>query len=48
MPTSGYRAPTDVERVLEGQTFKGPSSRGVVAPAPIAGGAAAASPGFKL
>ena len=48
MPTSGSRAPTDVERVLEGQTFKGPSSRGVVAPAPIAGGAAAASPGFKL
>ena len=49
MPTSGYRAPTDVERVLEGQTFKGPrGGRPGVAPAPIAGGAAAASPGFKL
>jgi pilus assembly protein CpaC len=49
LPTSGYRAPTDVERVLEGQTFKGPrGGRAGVAPAPIAGGAAAASPGFKL
>ena len=49
LPTDGYRAPTDVERVLEGQTFVGPSrGRRAVAPAPIAGGAAAASPGFKL
>ena len=48
LPTTGYRAPTDVEQSLEGQTFKGPSSRRVVTPAPIAGGAAAASPGFKL
>jgi pilus assembly protein CpaC len=48
LPTAGYRAPTDVEQTLEGQTFKGPSSRRVVAPAPIAGGAVAASPGFKL
>ncbi len=49
LPTAGYRAPTDVQRTLEGQTFVGPSGgRRVVAPAPIAGGAAAASPGFKL
>ena len=48
LPTDGYRAPTDVERVLEGQTFVGPSrGRRVVTPAPVAGGAAAA-PGFKL
>ncbi len=49
LPTDGFRAPTDVQRVLEGQTFVGPTGgRRVVAPAPIAGGAAAASPGFKL
>jgi pilus assembly protein CpaC len=49
LPTNGYRAPTDVQRVLEGQTYVGPTgSRRVVAPAPIAGGAAAATPGFKL
>jgi pilus assembly protein CpaC len=49
LPTDGYRAPTDVQRVFEGQTFVGPArGRRVVAPAPIAGGAAAATPGFKL
>jgi pilus assembly protein CpaC len=49
LPTDGYRAPTDVQRVLEGQTFVGPPrGRRVVTPAPIAGGAAAATPGFKL
>jgi pilus assembly protein CpaC len=49
LPTDGYRAPTDVQRVLEGQTFVGPArGRRVVTPAPIAGGAAAATPGFKL
>ncbi len=48
LPTNGYRAPTDVERTLEGQTFMGPSGRRAGSPAPIAGGAAAASPGFKL
>ena len=49
LPTDGYRDPTDVQRVLEGQTFVGPArGRRVVTPAPIAGGAAAATPGFKL
>ena len=52
LPTTGYRAPTDVQLNLEGQTFKGVS--GTVAPpaasAPGIGGAAsaAAAPGFKL
>jgi len=50
-PTQGYRAPTDVESFLEGQTFKGVSGR---APAPaaaapgITGAASSAAPGFKL
>ncbi|MGI8611230.1 MAG: type II and III secretion system protein family protein, partial [Sphingomicrobium sp.] len=44
LPTDGYRAPNDVQRVIEGQTFVGPSGgRRVVAP--VAGGVAAA-PGF--
>jgi pilus assembly protein CpaC len=51
-PTSGYRAPTDPERIFEGQTFKGvsgPAAR-VSAPAPgmVTGAAATAAPGFKL
>jgi pilus assembly protein CpaC len=49
VPTDGYRAPTDVQRVIEGQTFvgqKGAAAR-PVAPAPMVG-AAAAAPGFKL
>jgi pilus assembly protein CpaC len=49
LPTDGYRAPTDVQRVIEGQTFvgqKGAAAR-PVAPAPMVG-AAAAAPGFKL
>ena len=53
LPINGYRAPTDVQLNLEGQTFQGVSGR---APAPaasapgIGGGAAssAAAPGFKL
>ncbi len=51
LPTNGYRAPTDVERVLEGQSYKGVSGpRGSVpAPGPgIVAGGAAAAPGFKL
>jgi pilus assembly protein CpaC len=48
-PIDGYRAPTDVQRVIEGQTFVGQKG---VAPAPISPapmiGSAAASPGFKL
>ncbi|HUE78340.1 MAG TPA: secretion system protein, partial [Sphingomicrobium sp.] len=50
LPTDGLRAPTDPERVLEGQTYTG--QKGVVrsqpAPSPAIGGAAAAAPGFKL
>ncbi|MEO7133432.1 MAG: secretion system protein, partial [Vicinamibacterales bacterium] len=52
LPTDGYRAPTDAQRVLLGQSYDGRSGRpaGTAAPAPgIAGGAAAvAAPGFKL
>jgi pilus assembly protein CpaC len=51
LPTDGYRAPTDVERVLEGQTFKGARAAPppAAAPAPAIGGTATAvAPGFKL
>jgi pilus assembly protein CpaC len=57
LPTDGYRAPTDAERVLEGQTFKGVSGSppAPVGPAPAIGSAvssgapaASAAPGFKL
>jgi pilus assembly protein CpaC len=52
-PTAGYRAPTDAERVWEGQTFKGVSGPRAQVPAPAPGlatgaGATAAAPGFKL
>jgi len=49
LPIEGYRAPTDVQRVIEGQTFVGQKGAVVVpvSPAPMIGGAAAA-PGFKL
>jgi pilus assembly protein CpaC len=48
LPTDGYRAPSDVEQSLEGQTYMGPGrGRRVVVPAPVVG-AAAATPGFKL
>jgi len=49
-PTSGYRATTDVEQVMEGQTFKGVSGSParLPAPAPAIVGGAAAAPGFKL
>jgi pilus assembly protein CpaC len=49
-PTSGYRATTDVEQVIEGQTFKGVSGSPARVPvaAPAIGGAAVAAPGFKL
>ena len=52
LPTDGYRAPTDVQQMIEGQTFVGQSgpARAPAAPAPgtspVAG--AAAVPGFKL
>ena len=50
MPTNGYRAPSDVQRVLEGQTYVGPGAPrgGGASPAPVAGVGAAAAPGFKL
>jgi pilus assembly protein CpaC len=52
MPTDGWRAPTDAERQLEGQIYKGVSGSPARVPAPapgMAGGAAAtAAPGFKL
>jgi len=49
-PTSGYRATTDVEQVIEGQTFKGVSGSPVRAGAPVPAivGGTAAAPGFKL
>jgi pilus assembly protein CpaC len=50
-PTRGFRAPTDVENQLEGQTFKGVSGTPARAPVPgpgIVTGATAAAPGFKL
>jgi pilus assembly protein CpaC len=53
LPTDGYRAPTDVQQMLEGQTFVGQSGPAhAPAPAPGPGTAAAAGaaavPGFKL
>ena len=48
LPTDGYRAPSNIEQSLEGQTFMGPGrGRRVVVPGPVVG-AAAATPGFKL
>ena len=51
-PTAGYRAPTDAERVLEGQTYKGfsgsPVRAPIAAPGMAGGTAATAAPGFKL
>ena len=49
LPIDGYRAPTDVQRVIEGQTYVGQTGAAArpVAPAPMVG-AAAAAPGFKL
>jgi len=50
LPTNGYRATSDTQQVLEGQTYVGQSGpRPVpVAPAPVIGGGAVAAPGFKL
>jgi pilus assembly protein CpaC len=52
LPTNGYRAPTDVQMNLEGQTYRGVSGSAPVpaASAPGINGAAnaAAVPGFKL
>ena len=54
LPTNGYRAPTDVQQVWEGQPFVGQSGNRGPAPAPgpatTAGttSGVAAAPGFKL
>jgi len=53
LPIDGYRAPTDVQRVIEGQTYVGQSGPQAVpaqSSAPGLSGAAgvAAAPGFKL
>ena len=52
LPTDGYRAPTDAERIFLGQNYKGVSGPAATAPAPAPtiGGTAAttAAPGFKL
>jgi len=54
LPTDGYRAPTDPQQILEGQTFTGVSGTAPVAVAPMPGiagaaaSAAAPAPGFKL
>jgi pilus assembly protein CpaC len=51
LPIDGYRAPTDVEQTIQGQTFVGPKGA-AAAPATAGPGlgaaAAAATPGFKL
>jgi pilus assembly protein CpaC len=51
-PTQGYRAPTDTQQFLEGQTFTGKSGAAQPAPAPGPGtspvAGASAVPGFKL
>jgi pilus assembly protein CpaC len=46
VPTDGYRAPSDPQRVLEGQTFVGQSGSPASAPPAIPGPVAA--PGFQL
>jgi pilus assembly protein CpaC len=50
LPTTGYRAPSDAQLGLEGQSYVGQSGSppAPVAPAPVVGGGAAAAPGFKL
>src|SRR5690349_10695301 len=51
LPTDGLRAPTDVQRVWEGQSYVGQSGPRPVQPAPapaIGVQGAAAAPGFKL
>ena len=46
-PSDGYRAPTDVQQVLEGQNYEGVSGQLPTVAAPAIGGSAAV-PGFKL
>ena len=45
LPTEGYRAPTDAQRVFGNKTYTGTSAP--VAAAPVSG-AASAAPGFKM
>ena len=45
LPTNGYRAPTDAQRVFGNKTYTGTSAP--VAAAPVSG-AASAAPGFKM
>jgi pilus assembly protein CpaC len=50
LPTDGYRAPTDVQRVIESQSYtgrSGPPAASVVG-TPTAAAPVAANPGFKL
>ncbi|HMI40475.1 MAG TPA: type II and III secretion system protein family protein [Sphingomicrobium sp.] len=50
LPTDGYRAPTDVQRVIENQSYvgrSGPPAASVVG-TPTAAAPVAANPGFKL
>lgn len=49
LPTDGYRAPTDGQRIIGGQSYKGVSggAASAVVPAPAPAGAAPA-PGFKM
>ena len=50
LPTDGFRAPTDVQRVLEGQSYTGRSGppTATVVGTPTAAAPVAANPGFKL
>ena len=48
MPTDGYRAPTDGQRIFGGQSYKGVSGNPASAVVPAAPAGAAASPGFKM
>jgi pilus assembly protein CpaC len=50
LPSDGYRAPTDVQRTIEGQSFTGRSAPPAAAAVgtPTAAAPVAANPGFKL
>ena len=45
LPTDGYRAPTDVQRIFGNKTYSGTSAPAAAAPV---SGAAPAAPGFKM
>ena len=48
LPTNGYRSPTDGQRILGGQSYKGTSGGAASALVPGAPAGAAAAPGFKM